>query len=92
MEVFIFKNRMIFLLLTLLPLDHTMDVTTERVTGKRLERITGCAQRLPIYDLSAEGANLAQAKPDETLRQKDPVPKSLWKIPSRDTDGVNLVQ
>jgi len=38
----------------------------------------------------AEGANLGQAKPDETLRQKDPVPKQLWKIPSRDTDGVKF--
>ncbi len=40
----------------------------------------------------AEGASLERAKPDETLRQKDPVPKQLWKIPLRDTDGVNLVQ
>ena len=26
-------------------------------------------------DMSAEGANLDQAKPGETLRQKDPVPE-----------------
>ena len=38
--------------------------------------------------LRAEGANLGQANPDETLRQKDPVPDELWKIPSWDTDGV----
>jgi hypothetical protein len=44
----------------------------------------------PMWD--AEGANLEQAKPDETLRQKDPAPNELWKIPSWDTDGVNLVQ
>jgi hypothetical protein len=30
---------------------------------------------------NAEGANLGQAKPGETLRQKDPVPDSLWKTP-----------
>lgn len=29
----------------------------------------------------AEGANLEQANPDETLRQKDPAPTKLWKIP-----------
>ena len=39
--------------------------------------------------MSAEGANLEQANPDETLRQKDPAPTKLWKIPLRDTDGVN---
>jgi hypothetical protein len=43
--------------------------------------------------MSAEGANLGQAKPDETLRQKDPVPDKLWKTPrginpAWDTDGV----
>jgi hypothetical protein len=38
----------------------------------------------------AEGANLEQANPDETLRQKDPAPKQLWKIPHRDTDGVKF--
>jgi hypothetical protein len=31
--------------------------------------------------MGAEGANLEQANPDETLRQKDPVPNQLWKIP-----------
>ncbi len=40
----------------------------------------------------AEGANLERANPDETLRQKDPVSEQLWKIPSWDTDGVNLVR
>jgi hypothetical protein len=29
----------------------------------------------------AEGANLEQANPDETLRQKDPLFEQLWKIP-----------
>jgi hypothetical protein len=29
----------------------------------------------------AEGANLDLAKPDETLRQKDPALNQLWKIP-----------
>jgi hypothetical protein len=29
----------------------------------------------------AEGANLEQANPDETLRQKDPAPTQLWKVP-----------
>jgi len=48
--------------------------------------------------MSAEGANLDQAKPGETLRQKDPAPESLWKVRSpavellaNDTDGVKLV-
>ena len=36
----------------------------------------------------AEGANLEQAKPGETLRQKDPVPKKLWKVPLRDETRV----
>jgi hypothetical protein len=42
----------------------------------------------------AEGANLEQAKPGETLRQKDPAFAMLWKIPFtlRDTDGVKLVE
>jgi hypothetical protein len=31
--------------------------------------------------MDAEGASLEQAKPDETLRQKDPVTEKLWKIP-----------
>jgi len=46
----------------------------------------------------AEGANLEYAKPDETLRQKDPAPIKLWKVCSsavellrNDTDGVKLV-
>jgi hypothetical protein len=30
--------------------------------------------------MGAEGANLEQANPGETLRQKDPVPELLWKI------------
>ena len=45
--------------------------------------------------MSAEGANLGQAKPDETLRQKDPAPEKLWKTllqNAKDTDGVNLVR
>jgi hypothetical protein len=39
-----------------------------------------------------------KAKPDETLRQKDPAPTRLWKVRSpaiklleNDTDGVSLV-
>jgi hypothetical protein len=44
-------------------------MTIERVTGKR------------SLTRDAEGANLDQAKPDETLRQKDPVPLILWKVP-----------
>lgn len=45
--------------------------------------------------MSAEGASLKQAKPDETLRQKDPAPvltleNSPQKITARNTDGVNL--
>ena len=32
--------------------------------------------------MSAEGASLEQANPDETLRQKDPVSESLWKVRS----------
>jgi len=44
--------------------------------------------------MSAEGANLGQAKPDETLRQKDPDPTQLWKVPRKevagDTDGVRF--
>ena len=45
--------------------------------------------------MSAEGANVGQAKPDETLRQKDPAPEKLWKTllqNAKDTDGVNLVR
>jgi len=43
----------------------------------------------------AEGANLEQAKPDESLRQKDPVSESTLenppqKITARDTDGVKF--
>jgi len=30
--------------------------------------------------MGAEGANLEQANPGETLRQKDPAPESLWKV------------
>jgi len=38
----------------------------------------------------AEGASLDLAKPDETLRQKDPVPAhSSGKSSAEDTDGVN---
>jgi len=36
---------------------------------------------------SAEGANLEQAKPDESLRQKDPAPEPLWKV-SQETPTV----
>jgi len=31
----------------------------------------------------AEGANLGQAKPDETLRQKDPVPDKTLENPRK---------
>jgi len=37
--------------------------------------------RDPAWVQDAEGANLGQANPDETLRQKDPVPDKLWKVP-----------
>jgi hypothetical protein len=43
---------------------------------------------------SAEGASLEQAKPDETLRQKDPVPNHSGKFlcvkssAAKDTDGA----
>ena len=47
----------------------------------------------------AEGANLEQAKPDETLRQKDPVSDLISgkfdrlanTLPDDNTDGVTLV-
>jgi hypothetical protein len=38
----------------------------------------------------AEGANPARARPDETLRQKDPVPAYSGKSLHRDTDGAIL--
>ena len=43
----------------------------------------------------AEGANLEQANPDESLRQKDPVSESTLENPpqkftARDTDGVKF--
>jgi len=52
--------------------------------------------------MGAEGANLGQAKPDETLRQKDPAPdqtlessfsyRSILQIVLEfDTDGESLV-
>jgi hypothetical protein len=44
--------------------------------------ITGNREETP-NNTSAEGANLEQANPDETLRQKDPVPDKLWKVPLR---------
>jgi hypothetical protein len=44
--------------------------------------------------MGAEGASLEQAKPDETLRQKDPVPDQTLESSPRysgdDTDGENL--
>ena len=70
-------NQMIFLLLTLIPLNHTMDAQLNRPQG-----------RDSAYSRGAEGANLEQAKPDESLRQKDPVPESTLENPARDTDGV----
>jgi hypothetical protein len=42
------------------------------------EEILSVAEAMPK---DAEGANLGQAKPDESLRQKDPVLDKLWKIP-----------
>jgi hypothetical protein len=56
------------------------------ITGNR-EEILSVAEAMPK---DAEGANLEQAKPDESLRQKDPVLDQLWKIPLRDTDGVKF--
>ena len=38
----------------------------------------------------AEGASLDLAKPDETLRQKDPIPTNSGK-PRKGTDGVNPI-
>jgi hypothetical protein len=47
-------------------------------------------RRLQSARSSAEGANLEQAKPDESLRQKDPATRrTLESLNSRDTDGVN---
>ncbi len=42
------------------------------------EEILNIAEAKPK---DAEGANLEQANPDESLRQKDPVLEQLWKIP-----------
>lgn len=70
---------MSFFLLTLTPLDHKMDVTIQRAIGKR-----------PSHE-GAEGASLDLAKPDETLRQKDPILESTLENSARNTDGVNLV-
>ncbi len=53
-----------------------MDVTTERATGKSL------------IQYERRRCKSGKAKPDETLRQKDPVPDKLWKTPFWDTDGV----
>jgi hypothetical protein len=45
------------------------------------------------FNEDAEGANLEQAKPDETLRQKDPaLDIHALENPPRDTDGVKLVK
>ena len=82
-EVLIF-NQMIFLLLTLVPLNHTMDVI----------QLNGQQGRVPTNTRDAEGANLEQANPDETLRQKDPVSErtlessSVSRTLTWDTDGV----
>jgi len=38
----------------------------------------------------AEGANLEQANPDESLRQKDPASELTLENPARDTDGVKF--
>jgi|GEM_PF-4461115 hypothetical protein len=48
-----------------------------------------------MFKMRAEGANLNQAKPDESLRQKDPTTESsLWKILvsifTKNTDGVKF--
>jgi hypothetical protein len=52
-----------------------------------------CEQRLLRIETiaeDAEGASLDLAKPDETLRQKDPIPaNSSGKSSTEDTDGVN---
>ena len=44
-----------------------------------------------VSNEDAEGANLEQANPDETLRQKDPAAEPTLESPARDTDGVKLV-
>ena len=64
---------MIFLLLTLIRQAHTMEL-----------QYNGQQGRDPAATRDAEGANLEQANPDETLRQKDPVSDKLWKTPVRD--------
>ena len=44
--------------------------------------------RIETTTKDAEGANLEQANPDESLRQKDPASESTLENPARDTDGV----
>jgi hypothetical protein len=55
---------------------------------------TGTLRRVATT-MGAEGASLEQAKPDETLRQKDPVPDQTLESSPRysgdDTDGESLV-
>jgi hypothetical protein len=72
-------------------------VSRESFTGKTSKRLTIPKTEYRFTDLGAEGASLGQAKPDETLRQKDPVPTKLWKVRSpaiellgNDTDGVKF--
>ena len=48
------------------------------------------AYRPVRFKVRAEGASLDLAKPDETLRQKDPVPESTLENLTRDTDGVRF--
>jgi hypothetical protein len=79
-------NMMIFLLLTLVLLAHKMG---SQVNGQR--------GRVPASVRGAEGASLERANPDETLRQKDPVPEQTLENPVcwkevQDTDGVSLLR
>ncbi len=74
-----FKSRSFFLL-TLVPLNFRIEPQFNGQQG-RDPALRG-TPKVQVWDL---------AKPDETLRQKDPAPTKLWKIPSRDTDGVKLI-
>ena len=82
---------MIFLLLTLSPLNHKMDSTL--LNGLQ-GRVPGSISRgftdQTIKD--AEGANLEQANPDETLRQKDPVPDDTLESSFCDSETIPTVK
>ena len=71
---------MIFYPLTLSPLTHKMEVQINGTQGRDLNCSSDFSRQIRDdwsrhYNTSAEGANLEQAKPDESLRQKDPAPE-----------------